>query len=120
MFSGADCLAGSRSPMHGRYWQDADGEKMMFGSPRSATSVLLDKTTRVVDPAVGLGIVGKLDTGALAVVPVRLLRLLGRVAGSGLQLGSWTGTESGNFSVSHRKYREAQGRVGSELECEIL
>ena len=57
---GACCLAGSRSPMHGRYLRVVTGNKMALGSPRSATSVLFDKGARVFSPAVGRGTVLKL------------------------------------------------------------
>ena len=96
---------------------------MRHGSPISATSVLLDKTARLVDPAVGLGTAGKLGIGHLVVIVVLSLLLVWvfvTTAGSGAPLGIWTGTESGNFPVSHRKYREAQGRVGSELVLDVL
>jgi hypothetical protein len=94
---------------------------MKLGSPKRAMSVLLDKGARVFSPAVGLGTVWRLEAGHL---PTLLLRLsgctLGSTSGVLVRLGSLTGTESGNFSVSHRKYREAHGRVGSELERGVL
>ena len=70
----------------------------MFGSPRSATSTLLDKGLFVLNPAIGLATICIL-----------------RVDTSGVRLGTTTGTESGKLSVSHRKYREAVGREEREL-----
>jgi len=94
MLSGACCLAGNRSLMHGRYRRVETGEKMRLGSPRSATSALDDNEVRLFNPAVVLGMVATLGAGT-----------------AGRLLGTGTWTESGNFSVSHRKYLDAHGRI---------
>jgi|GWRWMinimDraft_5_1066013.scaffolds.fasta_scaffold278743_1 hypothetical protein len=72
---------------------------MRLGSPRSATSALLDSDMCVFIPAMGRGTICELL----------------KAYTSGRRWGSGTGTESGKLSVSHRKYLEAHGRVGCEL-----